>query len=102
MVIKDCYEKNQQGHPQFKSLTSSMKSHLRATVGELYWEKAGQFLNLYFQQTKSDNLSVETVVSGKRAAEMVEKAATKRKGSLPKKRGRKINNDDSSTSDLTT
>ncbi len=38
-VIKECYEKNKRGDAAYKSLTHSMKSQLRATVGETYWKK---------------------------------------------------------------
>jgi hypothetical protein len=42
--IKDCYEKNKSGDPAFKSLTQSMEARLRATVGEMYWKKAHDYL----------------------------------------------------------
>jgi hypothetical protein len=38
--IKDCYEKNKSGDPQFRSLTTLMKTRLRSTVGELNWKQA--------------------------------------------------------------
>lgn len=48
--IKECYEKNKLGDPMFKSLTQSMKARLRATVGELYWKKAHDYLEHFFRQ----------------------------------------------------
>ncbi|KAL7465634.1 hypothetical protein ACHAXS_005941 [Conticribra weissflogii] len=43
--VRECYEKNKAGDPNFASLTSSMKSRLRAVVGESYWKKAESFLH---------------------------------------------------------
>ena len=48
--IKECYEKNKSGDPQFKSLTISMKTRLRSTVGEVYWEKAHDYLDHFLKQ----------------------------------------------------
>jgi hypothetical protein len=42
-AIKYCYEKNKLDRA---GLTSSMKIHLRATVGEQYWKKAHDYLRL--------------------------------------------------------
>ena len=50
--IKECYEKNKSGDPQFKSLTISMKARLRSTVGELYWKKAHDYLDHFLKQKK--------------------------------------------------
>ena len=36
--IKECYEKNKQGDPNFKSLTVSLKARLKQTVGDVYWK----------------------------------------------------------------
>ena len=36
--IKECYEKNKQGDPNFKSLTTSLKARLKPTVGDVYWK----------------------------------------------------------------
>ena len=49
-VIKECYEKNKRGDHVYKSLPSSMKARLRATVGEVYWKKAHDYLNHFLQQ----------------------------------------------------
>jgi hypothetical protein len=49
-VIKECYERNKAGDAAYKSLTHSMKSKLRATVGETYWKKAHDYLDYFFKQ----------------------------------------------------
>ena len=36
--IKECYEKNKEGDPNFKSLTTSLKARLKQTVGDVYWK----------------------------------------------------------------
>ena len=36
--IKECYEKNKAGDPQYASLTTSMETRLRNTAGEVYWK----------------------------------------------------------------
>ena len=48
--IKECYEKNKAGDPEFRSLTTSMKARLRATVGETYWKKAHDYLDHFLKQ----------------------------------------------------
>ena len=45
--IKECYEKNKTGDPNFRSLTTSMKARLRQTVGETYWKKAHDCLDRF-------------------------------------------------------
>jgi len=50
--IKECYEKNKAGDPNFASLTISMKSTLRAVVGEVYWKKAEDYLQHFLQSKK--------------------------------------------------
>ena len=50
--IKECYEKNKSGDPQFSSLTTSMKARLRATVGESYWKKAHDYLDHFLRRKK--------------------------------------------------
>jgi hypothetical protein len=50
-IIKECYEKNKSGDPQFRSLTMSMKARLRSTVGELYWKKAHDYLDHFLTST---------------------------------------------------
>jgi hypothetical protein len=50
-IIKECYEKNKSGDPQFRSLTTSMKARLHSTVGELYWKKAHDYLDHYLTST---------------------------------------------------
>ena len=47
--IIEFYEKNKRGDPAFKSLTT-MKSHLRATVGEVYWRKAHDYLEHFLKR----------------------------------------------------
>lgn len=54
--IKECYEKNKSGDPQFRSLTTSMKLRLRSTVGELYWKKAHDYLDHFLKQKKEAHL----------------------------------------------
>ena len=48
--IKECYEKNKAGDPEFRSLTTSMKARLRETVGEIYWKKAHDYLEHFLKQ----------------------------------------------------
>ena len=50
--IKECYEKNKQGDPNFKSLTTSMKARLKQTVGDVYWKKAHDYLDHFLKQKK--------------------------------------------------
>ena len=50
-VIKECYERNKEGgDAAYKSLTQSMKTRLRASVGETYWKKAHGYLAHFFKQ----------------------------------------------------
>ena len=51
--IKECYEKNKQGDPNFKSLTTSMKARLKQTVGDAYWKKAHDYLDHFLKQKKA-------------------------------------------------
>ena len=55
--IKECYEKNKNGDPEFKSLTQSMRSHLKKTVGETYWKKAHDYLDHFFRQKQESRKS---------------------------------------------
>ena len=48
--IKECYERNKARDPAFVSLTTSMKSRLRATVGDQYWKKAHDYLDHFLKQ----------------------------------------------------
>jgi hypothetical protein len=48
--IKECYEKNKSGDPQFRSLITSTKARLRSTVGEHYWTKAHDYQDDYLKQ----------------------------------------------------
>ena len=57
--IKECYEKNKQGDPNFKSLTTSMKARLKQTVGDVYW-KVGccyNYRNIAYQANSSLQLN---------------------------------------------
>lgn len=49
--IKECYEKNKQGDPNFKSLTTSMKARLKQTVGDVYWKVSFVTTIAIFQQS---------------------------------------------------
>ena len=51
--IKECYLKNKQGDPNFKSLTTSMKARLKQTVGDAYWKKAHDYLDHFLKQKKA-------------------------------------------------
>ena len=66
--IKECYEKNKNGDPQFKSLTQSMKARLRATVGESYWKKAHDYLEHFFRQKTQKGIK-EDSSSGSRSTQ---------------------------------
>jgi hypothetical protein len=48
--IMECYDKNKSGDPEFLPLTSSMKEHLRSTVGELHWKKAHDHFDRILKQ----------------------------------------------------
>jgi hypothetical protein len=54
-VIKLCYEKNKSGNPEFENLFQSMKTRLRATVGEMYWKKAHDYLEYFVRQKGLQN-----------------------------------------------
>eukprot|EP00978_Attheya_sp_CCMP212_P018096 scaffold49115_cov43-Attheya_sp.AAC.1 len=49
-VIKECAEKNKNKEAGYQSLTVSMSSRLRSTVGETYWRKAEDYLNHFLRQ----------------------------------------------------
>ena len=55
--IKECYEKNKQGDPAFRSLPSSMMVRLRSTVGELYWKKAHNYLDHFLKEGRKGGSS---------------------------------------------
>jgi len=46
-VIRDCAKKNKEGNPAYSSLSTSMQSHLKNLVGEIYWKKAEDYLRQY-------------------------------------------------------
>ncbi|KAL3785515.1 hypothetical protein ACHAW5_005269 [Stephanodiscus triporus] len=58
--IKECYDKNKSGDPQFRSLTASMKVRLRATVGEIYWKKAQDYLDHFLKKKKRGKSTEES------------------------------------------
>ena len=58
--IKECYEKNKSGDPQFRSLIKSMKTRLRSTVGEIYWKKAQDYLDYFLGSTEDDGDNHDT------------------------------------------
>jgi len=39
-VLKDCDKRKKDGDPEFQSLAGSIESRIRATVGDLHWNKA--------------------------------------------------------------
>lgn len=49
-TIRECYKKNKTEDPKFKSLTNSMITHLRTTVGDLYWLKAHICVHAFLKQ----------------------------------------------------
>ena len=62
--IKECYEKNKIGDPNFRSLTLSMKTRLRQMVGEAHWKKAQEYLDGFLkhkQQTRLEDQSSKTI-----------------------------------------
>lgn len=61
--IKECYEKNKAGDPAFRSLTTSMNTRLRATVGDVYWRKAQDYLE-HFLRHKHDKKLLSGSSSG--------------------------------------
>ena len=48
-VIRECAEKSKKKEQGYESVTASMKTRLRATVGEQYWKRAEDYLT-HFQQ----------------------------------------------------
>ncbi len=52
--IKECYEKNKNGDPSYRSLTTSMSTRLRAIVGDLYWKKAQDYLEHFILQKRKE------------------------------------------------
>ncbi|KAL7496761.1 hypothetical protein ACHAWT_004908 [Skeletonema menzelii] len=52
--IKECYERNKNGDPEYQSLTQSMKARLKVTVGEMYWSKAHNYLDHFFKQKQKE------------------------------------------------
>ena len=61
-VIKEVYLKNKAGDPNFRSLTGSMKAHLRQSVGENYWKKADHYLNQFLQQRREERERFDLLV----------------------------------------
>ena len=56
IVIRDCAKKNKDGVAGYQSLSASMQSHLRSTVGEAFWKKAEDYLAQYLcDQYKKKN-----------------------------------------------
>lgn len=49
-VIRECAEKNKANESGYESITATMQSKLRATVGEPYWERAESYLNHFLKQ----------------------------------------------------
>ena len=66
--IKECYEKNKLGDPNYRSLTTSMKVRLRETVGENYWKKAHDYLDHFLKQKmqKKEKLKCRSSGTGSR------------------------------------
>jgi hypothetical protein len=58
--IEECYEKHKAGDPQFRSLTTSTKTRLRSTVGEIYWGKAHKYLLNYCLKQEKEAEQKET------------------------------------------
>ncbi len=54
--IKQCYERNKAGDPEYQSLHKTLKTRLNATVGDEYWRKAQSYLDFYFKQKQHDEL----------------------------------------------
>jgi len=48
-VIRECAEKNKKKEQGYESVTASMKTRLRTTVGEQYWKRADSYLT-HFQE----------------------------------------------------
>lgn len=55
-VIRECAEKNKKKELGFESVTASMKTRLRSTVGEQYWKRAESYLT-HFQQKMAERKS---------------------------------------------
>ena len=68
--IKECYEKNTSGNPQFRSLTTSLKAHLRSTVGEIYWKRAHDYQD-YILKQKNERDQMQGQVQHQQQKQMV-------------------------------
>jgi hypothetical protein len=55
-LIEDCVEKSKSGDQRFGCLTTCMKTRLRSTVGELYWKKAHDYLDLLKQKREAHQM----------------------------------------------
>ena len=77
-VIKECYEKNKAGDPEYQCLTTSMKARLQATVGEVYWKKAQDYLDHFLRQKE--------VREGQSATSLASQASSA-SGSIPSQQG---------------
>lgn len=69
--VRECYEKNTSGDPQFRSLTASMKAHLRSTVGEVYWKKAREHRDHILKQKNKRDQMMQGRVQHQQQQQMV-------------------------------
>ena len=53
-VMKECYERNKVGDPEYASLTKSMKARLKVTVGEKYWRNTRNYLEHFWKQKQKE------------------------------------------------
>uniref|UniRef100_A0A7S4UZN7 Uncharacterized protein n=1 Tax=Ditylum brightwellii TaxID=49249 RepID=A0A7S4UZN7_9STRA len=56
-VLKDCDKQKKKGNPDFQNLAVSIETHLRRTVGEIYWNEA---LSLFASQKRDRLKSKQT------------------------------------------
>lgn len=55
-IIKECYEKNKMGDPNYRSLSTIICARLHATVGEVHWKKAQTYLDLVIREKQKQTM----------------------------------------------
>jgi len=53
-VIRECAEKNKRKEKGYESVTLSMQTRLKQTVGTSYWERAGTYLQHFLKQKEAE------------------------------------------------
>lgn len=74
-VIRECAEKNKKKEHGFESVTASMKTRLRATVGESYWKRAEGYLT-HFQTKMLERKKATVTMAGGSSATTTKSASS--------------------------